>query len=185
MTAGEGGMLTTNQDGFAERVRSILDQGRQRDGGWFFHYELGTNYRMTAWQAAVLIAQLERLPEQNGTRAGNAALIRGELKDVASIRFQQVPEPAQVHTNYLLLGRTRNRDAFHRAVVEAGVPCTPFYPHTLYRNPLYERGGCRIEPCPVSEACVRDAFWLPHRVLLGSAADAREIAQVLRTAAGA
>ena len=69
MTAGEGGMLTTNEDGFAERVRSILDQGRQRDGGWFFHYELGTNYRMTAWQAAVLIAQLERLPEQNGTRA--------------------------------------------------------------------------------------------------------------------
>ena len=180
MSSGEGGMLTSNDDALAERVRSILDQGRKPDSGWFFHYELGTNYRMTGWQAAVLIAQLERLPEQNRVRERNAAIVREELGDVPEICFQRVPDAARVHTNYLLLGRTASRDTFQRAVATAGVPCTPFYPHPLYGNPLYRRGGCRVEPCPVAEACTRDAFWLPHRVLLGSADDARAIAAVLR-----
>ena len=73
MTAGEGGALTSNDDAFAARVRSITDQGRRPDGGWFFHYETGSNYRLTAFQAAVLIAQLERLPEQNRVRERNCA----------------------------------------------------------------------------------------------------------------
>ncbi len=183
MTAGEGGMLTSNDDAFAERVRSILDQGRKAGEGWFFHYEAGSNYRMTGWQAAVLIAQFERLPEQNRVRERNAAIIRRELQDVPEICLQHVPHAAHVHTNYLFLGRTANRDAFHRAVVAAGVPCTPFYPHPLYGNPLYQRGGCRVEPCPVAEACVKEAFWLPHRVLLGSEEDALAVAAVLRRAA--
>jgi hypothetical protein len=51
-------------------------------------------------------------------------------------------------------------------MAETGIPCTPFYPHPLYGNPMYAAGGCRVEPCPVAEACVRDAFWFPHRVLL-------------------
>jgi dTDP-4-amino-4,6-dideoxygalactose transaminase len=179
MTAGEGGILTTSDPVFLERARSILDQGRKPDGGWFFHYELGTNYRMTALQAAVLLAQLERLPAQNALRERNAQTIR---KGVPNIRFQCVPRKASVHTNYLLLGRVPNRDAFQRAVAAEGVPCTPFYPHTLYRNPLYLRGGCLVTPCPVAEACVQDSFWLPHRALLGSEDDAHEIACVLRNA---
>ncbi len=183
MTAGEGGLLTSNDDACAEHLRSILDQGRKPGGGWFHHYELGANFRMTAFQAAVLLAQFERLPEQNRTRESNAALIRQELRDVPEIRFQRVPCPARVHTNYLMLGRVPHRDEFHRRVSAAGIPCTAFYPHTLYRNPLYQRGGCRVEPCPVAEACVLDAFWLPHRVLLGTADDAREIARALREAA--
>jgi dTDP-4-amino-4,6-dideoxygalactose transaminase len=143
---------------------------------------------MTAWQAAVLIAQFERLPEQNRRRTRNAAIVREALRDTPGIHFQRVPEGAGVHTNYLLLGRispgtTSCRDEFHRRVVDAGVPCTPFYPHPLYGNPLYQRGGCKVEPCPVAEACVRDAFWLPHRVLLGSEDDARELAGILRRAA--
>jgi len=180
MTAGEGGMITTSNDVLLERARSILDQGRKPDGGWFFHYELGTNYRMTALQAAVLLAQLERLPEQNATRERNAQMIRN---NVPGIRFQRVPVEARVHTNYLLLGRTSKRDAFHQAVIAQGIPCTAFYPHTLYQNPLYLRGGCRVTPCPVAEECVRDAFWLPHRVLLGSEDDARQIACALTNAA--
>ena len=183
MTAGEGGMLTSNDDAFAARVRSISDQGRKPDGGWFFHYELGSNYRLTAFQAAILIAQLERLPEQNRVRERNARILREELKDVPGISFPRVLPASRVHTNYLFLGTIPNRDSFQQAVVAAGCPCTAFYPHPLYRNPLYEKGGCRIEPCPVAEARVREAFWLPHRVLLGSEADTRSIAAVLRFAA--
>ena len=185
MTAGEGGMLTSNDAGFAERVRAIADQGRRPDGGWFHHYSLGTNYRMTAWQAAVLLAQLERLPEQNCRRMRNAAVVRNALAEVPGLTFQHVPPEARVHTNYLLLGRVhakslgKTRDEFHKAVVASGVPCTPFYPHTLYRNPLYRAGGCRVEPCPIAEDCIQDAFWFPHRVLLGDDAVTRNISDAI------
>lgn len=184
MTAGEGGALTSNSEEFAIRARSILDQGRHSDGGWFVHYELGSNYRISAWQAAVLLGQLERLPEQNRVRARNAARLREALEDVPPIEWQRIPEAARTQTNYLTLGRIPNRDRFQQLVVAAGVPCTPFYPHTLYQNPYYRNGGeCRIDPCPVAEACVRDAFWLPHRTLLGSEDDTLAIASVLRQAA--
>ena len=190
MTAGEGGMLTTNDEAFAERAWSIVDQGRERGGGWFFHYTLGSNYRMTGLQAAVLLAQLERLPEQICRRTRNAVLLRAELADVPGLALQAVPSQQNANSWYLLLGRIdarragRTRDEFHRALTAQGVPCTPFYPHTLYGNPLYRGGGCRVEPCPVAEACIGDAFWLPHRVLLGDQETTRAVVAAMRQACG-
>ncbi|HTQ58406.1 MAG TPA: aminotransferase class I/II-fold pyridoxal phosphate-dependent enzyme [Bryobacteraceae bacterium] len=182
MTAGEGGILTSNDAGFAERAWSLMDQGRKPGGGWFHHYLLGSNYRITGWQAAVLLAQLERLPEQNARRASNAAILRAELADVAEIAWQTVPTPQNVNSWYLLLGHVPARDEFHRALTAQGVPCTPFYPHPLYRNPLYRQGNCRVEPCPVAEASIRDAFWLPHRVLLGDEETTHAVAAAIRHA---
>jgi dTDP-4-amino-4,6-dideoxygalactose transaminase len=190
MTCGEGGMLTTNDAEFDTRARALANQGRRPDEGWFFHFSLGTNYRMTALQAAVLVAQLERLPEQIRVRSRNAEVLRSELAGVEGLRLQQAPREANAHSYYLLLGRIdaarfgATRDEFHQALTAQGVPCTPFYPHTLYANPLYQQGGCRLEPCPVSEACIADAFWLPHRVLMGDEETTREVAAVIRGAAG-
>jgi dTDP-4-amino-4,6-dideoxygalactose transaminase len=188
ITAGEGGMLTTNDAAFAERAWSIMDQGRKPGGGWFHHYLLGSNYRITGLQAAVLLAQLERLPEQICRRTRNVALLRAELAGVPGLAFQDVPEQQNANSWYLLLGRIdaqrmgRTRDEFHRALTAQGVPCTPFYPHPLYGNPLYREGGCRVEPCPIAEACIGDAFWLPHRALLGDEETTREIADAIRKA---
>jgi dTDP-4-amino-4,6-dideoxygalactose transaminase len=187
MTSGEGGMITSNDEGMAERSRSLANQGRRPGQGWFHHFTLGTNYRLTGLEAAVLLAQLERLPEQIALRNQNARLLRSLLADVAGLQFQEVPPQANVHSHYLLLGRIdarefgRTRDEFHDALTAQGIPCTPFYPHTLYGNPLYQAGGCRVEPCPVSEACIRDAFWISHRVLMGDEESTRELAAVVRS----
>lgn len=186
MTAGEGGILISNDPEFLERAWSIANCGRRRQGGWFHHHTLGSNYRITAWQAAVLLAQLERLPEQIALRARNENLLRSELADVAGLRLQETPPQVNVHSHYLLLGRVdaatfgMSRDDFHRALVSRGVPCTPFYPHALYGNPMYSSGRCRVEPCPVAEECVRDAFWLPCRALMGDEETTREIAAAIR-----
>jgi len=186
MTSGEGGMLTTNDAGFAASARAFVNQGRREGEGWFFHYTLGTNFRMAAFEAAVLTAQLERLPGQIATRARNARLLRSELAEVAGLRFQDEPAQATANSEYLLLGRIdapkfgMSRDDFHAAVTAAGIPCTPFYPHPLYGNPMYQGGGCRVELCPVSEASIRDAFWFPHRVLLADETTIREVAAVIR-----
>ncbi len=187
MTAGEGGILLSNDEALIDRAREILDIGRRKGEGWFYHYTLGSNYRITALQCAVLVAQLERLPEQNCTRMRNANAIRAELADIKSLHFQRVPEQARVHTNYLLLGWVDgDRGAFHRNLTAAGYPCTPFYPHTLYNNPLYqERHNCRVMPCPNAEARITDAFWIPHRALLGDDVETQGLASAIRTAADA
>jgi dTDP-4-amino-4,6-dideoxygalactose transaminase len=186
MTSGEGGILLTNDADFAERARSFANQGRRTGKGWFHHFTLASNYRITALQAAVLMAQLERLAWQIELRRRNAELLRSELAGLDGLAFQQVPPQAGTHSHYLLLGRIDeagfglSRDAFHKAVTAQGIPCTPFYPHPLYGNPLYQQGGCRVEPCPVAEATIRDAFWLPHRVLMADEETIREIAAVIR-----
>ncbi len=187
MTAGEGGILLSNDEALIDRAREILDIGRRKGEGWFFHYTLGTNYRITALQCAVLIAQLERLPEQNCRRMRNVQVIREELADVSGLHFQRVPQAAQAHTNYLLLGYVDgDRGVFHRNLTAAGFPCTPFYPHTLYENPLYkERHNCHVMPCPNSEARITDAFWIPHRALLGDELETQALASAIRTAASA
>ena len=104
------------------------------------------------------VAQLERLPEQNARRSHNAEIIRRELADVTGLTFQSVPDAAAVHTNYLLLGRigknrkNATRADFHQAVSGAGIPCTPFYPHPLYGNPLYQDDQGRAKNCRVDFA---------------------------------
>ena len=186
MTAGEGGILLTNDAAFAERARAFANQGRQTGQGWFYHFTLASNYRITALQAAVLVAQLERLPQQIEARRRNAELLRAELAGLEGLTFQQIPPQVNIHSHYLLLGRIdqakfgMSRDEFHKALTLQGVPCTPFYPHTLYENPLYQKGGCRVEPCPVAEACIHDAFWLPHRVLMAEEETTREIISLIR-----
>ena len=187
MTAGEGGLLTTNDAGFAAKAREFINQGRREGEGWFFHYSLGTNFRITAWQAAVLTAQLERLPDQICLRTKNARLLRAELAEADGLRFQDEPPQATAHSGYLLLGRIDaakfgcDRDALHEAMTAASVPCTPFYPHPLYGNPMYRDGGCRVHPCPVSEACVRDAFWFPQRVLMADERTTVAIAAAIKS----
>jgi dTDP-4-amino-4,6-dideoxygalactose transaminase len=186
MTSGEGGILLTNDPDIAERARSFANQGRQAGQSYFSHFTLASNFRITALQAAVLIGQLERLPQQIEVRRRNEELLRSRLAGVPGLAFQEIPSQVNVHSHYLLLGRVdarkfgRTRDEFHRALTADGIPCTPFYPHTLYENPLYRTGGCRVEPCPVAEACVRDAFWLPHRVLMADEDTIQEIAGLIR-----
>ncbi len=183
LTAGEGGELVTNDAGLADKFRNLNNLGRRADGVSFYHhYTLGTNFRLSALQAAVLTAQFERLPQQIAHRARAAALLRSLTAEVPGLIWQQVPPEVNVHSHYLLPGRIPGRDRFHQYLKEHGVPCTPFYPHPLYGNPLYQAGGCRIMPCPNAEACIQDAFWLPHRVLLSDDETIHEIAAVIRSA---
>jgi dTDP-4-amino-4,6-dideoxygalactose transaminase len=188
MTAGEGGMLTTNDADMAERLRGIANQGRQTGGGWFHHYTLGTNYRLTAWQAAVLLAQLERLTGQICLRNRNVTLLRNALADMEGLTIQSVPAEANVHSYYLFMGRVDparfgvTRDEWKQRLEAAGIALM-YYPHPLYANPLYRKYPCRVEPCPVAEATIQDGFWIGHRLLMGDENDTLELARTLRACA--
>lgn len=181
LTSGEGGILTTNDARFAADARAFINQGRREGEGFFFHYTLGSNLRLTALQAAVLMPQFDNVPEQIVRRTRNSRRIREALADRAGLVFQKIPSQVNVHSEYLLCGRIdqgkfgATRDEFHRKMTAAGIPCTPFYPHTLYQNPMYRAVPCRVEPCPNAEAYILDAFWFPHRVLLADEQTTEEI----------
>jgi dTDP-4-amino-4,6-dideoxygalactose transaminase len=180
-------MLVTNDPGFADKARAFVNQGRKAGESYHKHFTLGTNLRMTGFQAAILIAQFESLPEQITQRTENAALLRSLLADCTELMWQEQPDEATQNSFYLMAARLQDaavaRDDFCRALNAAQIPCAPFYPFPLYRNPLYENGApCRVRPCPTAEAYVRDAFWLPHRVLLADKNSTREIAQIVRGA---
>ncbi len=185
MTAGEGGIVITSDDEFAARARSLANGGRHPDAGWFDHFELGSNLRLGAFQAAVLMGQLDRLPDQIRVRRENRRLLEESL-NVPGVNFQKLPKESTVHTHYLLTGWIDeeifgcSRDDFVEALEAEGVPCRAFYPHTLYHNPLYKKAPRRILECPVAEQSSKDAFWLPQRVLMGSEHDTADIAAAIR-----
>jgi dTDP-4-amino-4,6-dideoxygalactose transaminase len=184
LCSGEGGMLVSSDDEFAAATRSVANCGRMPGRSFYEHVRLGTNFRLTAFQAAVLLAQFERLPGQIERRTANVKRLKALLSDVEEIIWQEQPASVTANSWYLLVGRLTglNRDQFTAALLSAGVPCTPFYPHTLYRNPLYLGGNCRVMDCPIAETCVRDSFWLPHRALLADEETMESIAEAIRSA---
>ena len=185
MTAGEGGILLTSDDDLAARARSLANGGRLPDHGWFEHFELGSNLRLTGLQAAVLMGQLDRLPEQIRTRSENRRVL-DQNHTVPGVQFQAWPDAATVHTHYILPGRIDetelgcSRDEFLAALQAEGIPARPYYPHPLQKNPLYRTTPKRTLPCPVAEQACKDSFWLPQRVLLGSEADVLDVATAIR-----
>ena len=195
MTAGEGGIILSKDADVADRCWAYCNQGRTRDGGWFDHYTLGTNYRLTAFQAAVLGAQLQRLPEQTRTRAANVAYLRECLREVPGLRLPE-DDPRASENPYYLLTFWYNPDEFAglprdiaiKALQAEGIPLKVTYPHPLYRNPVFTAERAMLAHTaqdydrlclPVSERVCREGVWLSHSMLLGDRTDIDDVIESL------
>ncbi|HWQ55401.1 MAG TPA: DegT/DnrJ/EryC1/StrS family aminotransferase [Bryobacteraceae bacterium] len=198
MTGGEGGMVLTGDPEMAAKVRSVCNQGRRAGGQWYEHVNLGTNYRLTGLQAAVLLAQMERLGEHNRRRAANVARLRASLGPGLE-PLAQDPR-VTVDTHYLIVLRYRPeafeglpREAFLAAVRAEGIPISPGYPYPLYRNPLFTGRALHARSCPAAceicargidysrlsldaaEQACRESVWLEHALFLGTESDVDDI----------
>ena len=186
MTAGEGGILITSDEKMAEQARSICNQGRKSGGGWYEHVRLGTNYRMTGWQAALLLVQMARLPEQLERRAANANFITEQLRQFDMITTLVTDERVTCHSNYLFMLRlelTRHpevtKDMFVRALNAEGIPCAAGYPYPLYRNQVFESYRHDRADCPAAEQMCLDTFWVSHEILLAEPHDLQDFISAL------
>ncbi|MGH3630664.1 MAG: DegT/DnrJ/EryC1/StrS family aminotransferase, partial [Sciscionella sp.] len=97
MTAGEGGILVTNDASLAEKAWSIGNQGRLPTGAWYQHDSLGSNFRLTGFQAAVLNAQFARLPGQLSRRNENAERLSSALAQTGFFFPPQIAPEARPH----------------------------------------------------------------------------------------
>ena len=93
ITAGEGGILVTNDGELAELCRSFTHCGRTPGSAWYDHDVLGSNLRMTEFQAAVLIAQLGRLDDQVQRRQKSAARLDERLKGLRRLAYARCRAP--------------------------------------------------------------------------------------------
>jgi dTDP-4-amino-4,6-dideoxygalactose transaminase len=181
MTAGEGGILTTNDESLAEGARSICNQGRRSGGAWYEHLRLGTNYRLSGWQAAILLVQLARLPQQLETRTGNAKHLSEQLAQFDIVTAPYVDERVTCHSYYLYplrLNRDRypglNKVEFVRALQAEGIPCAEGYPHPLYAQPLFAQYEHRRGDCLAAERMCEEVCWVSHEIMLAQPPDLRD-----------
>ncbi len=196
VTAGEGGIVVTNDPDLHERCWSLHNVGRTRTGAWYHHELLGRNLRMTEWQGAVLLAQLERLPEHIPVREANARYLAAALAEVDGVA--PLPDDPRVtcHARHLFVFRYdaaafggRSRDAFVAALHAEGI--TPFGAGyvPLTRSPAIRHGLAalfgpdslaELPACPVAERAAVEAIWLFQNALLGDRYDLDSIVEAMR-----
>jgi dTDP-4-amino-4,6-dideoxygalactose transaminase len=204
ISAGEGGAIITDSRRIADLCFSYHHIGRKRGRPFYEHHYLAWNYRMTEFQAAILLAQLERLNRQTAHRERMAKYLSQLLSGIDGLR---APAPADARAKerawhlYIMRYSPKGfggmtRDEFAARLKAEGVPAMAGYPVPLYRHPLFAKNfgrECRAQIAmhknrvdysrlrlPVSERVCKETVWLPQYVLLGGERDMNRIAAAVR-----
>jgi dTDP-4-amino-4,6-dideoxygalactose transaminase len=197
MTAGEGGIITTSDDGFEERCSSLVDCGRVRRDDKYVKSALGWNYRMTEFQAAVLLGQLENLPSIISKTGENAEYLSEKLRKIEGILPLEKNDKVTKQSYYYYVFRYDQksfaevpRERFMAAMFFEGISCENIY-EPVYKSPLFtmEQGHWPLlgipshgpvnyssVRCPIAEkASYEEAVAIPHTVLLGTREDMDDV----------
>ncbi|NLN78281.1 MAG: DegT/DnrJ/EryC1/StrS family aminotransferase [Armatimonadetes bacterium] len=198
LTSGEGGIVTTNDQDIADIAWSIHNVGRVKGGAWYEHLVLGCNYRMTEFQAAILLNQMKKLDAETKLRNENGLYLDKRLSKIDGIAPQKRDERVTSHAYHIFALRYTgeektgvSRDKVLEALTAEGVPVSIGY------LPLYRAGVFELSPedCPlgcrfygrtmdytslVLPNCERlsdsQAIWIPQNVMLSDRNTIDEIA---------
>lgn len=163
VTTGEGGVVTTDDDTLADRLRLLRNQGMR---GRYEYEALGHNYRMTDLQAAVGIPQMGRLGRITAARRANAAVLTEGLRDVVGIRLPSAP-PGRTHVWHQYTIRVTpeavlTRDQLAERLATCGISTAVYYPRSVYDYPCYRaHPRVRVTPTPNADEAARTVLSLP------------------------
>ena len=163
ITTGEGGMVVTDDPALADTMRSLRNQGRDKDGTWLRHVRLGYNYRLDELSAAVGVAQVERLGELRRGRAAAAAAYERALADREWLRLPKVGlgEEVDWFVYVIRLREDIDRDGVMAFLADRGVPSRPYF-SPLHMQPFYQSTfGYRQGDFPVTERVAATTLALP------------------------
>lgn len=197
LTSGEGGLVLTNSDDLAERVRAFCAFGRtkysdaERSSAYQSQF-LSGNYRLSEVQAAILLGQMERFALQDDIRQKNAAYLTEALKSTHGIAPVKVESDGSKHGYYYYLMRYDKKvfgnlspDALSRALVAEGIPLIPGDAQPIYKSDVFRQENLKqfLHPemldlyqkrsnadqanCPEAEKACENTLILRHQVLLG------------------
>jgi dTDP-4-amino-4,6-dideoxygalactose transaminase len=197
MTAGEGGIITTNDDALAESCRSIQNCGRVSGGVWYEHHVISGNYRLGEFQGAVLNAQLDRLDRQTKTRDANGRYLAKRLCKLPGLYPQKRTADHTRNSYHLFMMRLDasqfgvERGTLLKALKAEGIPCSAGYGYALNQQPLFrnkafgpylantkDRLDFAKALVPNSDRlCREQALWLEQNIFLGPRSDMDDIAR--------
>jgi dTDP-4-amino-4,6-dideoxygalactose transaminase len=196
MTCGEGGALVTNDTSLYESAYLYHGVGRPKGDRVYAHHVLGSNYRMSEFQGAILIAQLERLEKMNKNRDKNALILDKLLGNIEGIRPQGRNSDANLITHYMYMfyydpkcfGGLSRKD-FVDLLIAEGVPSYISFPvisdvlffkqnnfNRRIKSYSYETEADLSNSRKIADSVV----WLPHFTLLGDEQDMQEIAKTIK-----
>ena len=162
ITTGGGGAVVTDDDALAERLRHLATTARKPHRWFVEHDEVGFNYRMPALNAALGIAQLERLGDFVARKRRLAARYAAAMTDFEGLQFFE--EPSFARSNYwlnaVLLDHefAADRDALLAALHDNGILCRPAWT-LMHRLAMYR--DCPRAALPVAEDLEQRLVMLP------------------------
>jgi perosamine synthetase len=189
ITTGEGGMVITKDPVLAKKVRLIRNHGESiPDDSWDDHALsnlVGMNFRMTELTAALGVAQLAKLDENNRVRTENAHFLADQLKDLPGLKVPIYPPGVVPHVFPLIYDAHVtgvSRDGILAALRAEGIPVGSGYLRLMYENPIFLRKiaygkehcpwSCHLYnfprnyqsgDCPIAENLLREKFiWFYH-----------------------
>jgi len=198
LTCGEGGMVLTDSEDLARKLYSYHHIGRIPGRPFYEHHVAASNLRMTEWQAAILLTQLERFDEQARVRDANARYLNELLTQIPGVAPLDIDARVTRWCFYFYHfkfiepewdGVTRNQ--FLEALRAEGIPCHTGHTDPVYWNPVFQNhnfieGGCRHHQpvtdytkvrCPEAERVYNhEAVCLHHPIFLGGREDMEMIA---------
>ena len=169
ITTGEGGMVLTSDDTYAEKARGLRNLCFRPERR-FYHTELGYNFRLTNLQAALGLAQLERFAEIVAKKRWMGKAYTERLKDIPCLQLPfEEPWARQVYWMYgVVLDESAGMDAaeFARRLQSLGVQTRPFF-LGMHEQPVFlNRGLFHGERYPVAERIARQGLYLPSGLAL-------------------
>jgi len=176
MTTGEGGMVTTSDKAFNERLRLLINHGQSEK---YLHTRIGYNYRLTDVAAAIGLVQLKKLEKFNMRRRKNAEYFDSHI----SVKGLLTPEVTQGthHVYHQYVVRLTDEFPMKRAdfieyLKAKGIGTAVHYPIPLHHQPVYARAD-EPDSCPVSTSLAGSVLSIPVHPLL----DQKELAYICDT----
>jgi dTDP-4-amino-4,6-dideoxygalactose transaminase len=156
VTAGEGGVVTTDDARLAAHLRRLRSHGEDER---YESVELGYNYRLPETSAAIALAQLPRLAELTQKRRRNAERLSAGLKGVELPPAASSPEEHVWHQYTVRVAQ--GRDALRGHLLEKGIETAVYYPKTLPAQKLYRDLGYDEAAFPVARRLADEVLSLP------------------------
>jgi dTDP-4-amino-4,6-dideoxygalactose transaminase len=154
--AGDGGMVTAQDEALAERVRLLREHGAKPK---YYHAIVGTNSRLDALQAAILRVKLQHLDRWSEGRARNAALYDSLFEGTGIGRPYHDPRTRHIYNQYVI--RVDDRDGLRRHLTDRNVGHEVYYPVPLHLQQCFANLGYKAGDLPLAEAAARDTLALP------------------------
>ena len=154
MTTGEGGMIVTDDEEWANLFRSLRNQGRDVFDAWLNHTRLGYNYRLDEMSAALGLVQMQRIEELLAKREQVAGWYDERLADIELIERPYIAPTITRMSWFVYVVRIKppaDRNEVMRNLAEAGVPSRPYFT-PIHLQPFYrEKFGYQRGDFPITE----------------------------------